>query len=59
VRKSAATTRILVLPSTDCCSLTAAYAGRPYGSVADLLKVSGIGPMTLKKLEPYLKVEKK
>jgi DNA uptake protein ComE-like DNA-binding protein len=34
-------------------------AAWPYSSVADLLKVSGIGPATLKKMEPYLKVEKK
>ena len=30
---------------------------RPYAQVDDLLKVTGIGPATLTKLKPYLRVE--
>lgn len=30
-------------------------AARPFSSVADLLKVSGIGPKTLEELKPYIK----
>jgi len=32
-------------------------SGRPYQSVDDLLKVSGIGPQTLEKMRPFLKVD--
>jgi competence protein ComEA len=32
-------------------------AGRPYTSVDELEKVSGIGPKSLKDLRPYVKVE--
>jgi len=31
-------------------------AGRPYGQVEDLLRVKGIGPATLAKLQPYVTV---
>jgi DNA uptake protein ComE-like DNA-binding protein len=32
-------------------------AGRPYASVDELEKVSGIGPKSLQELRPYVKVE--
>jgi competence ComEA-like helix-hairpin-helix protein len=32
-------------------------AGRPYSSVDELIKVSGIGPKSLEDLRPYVKVE--
>lgn len=32
-------------------------AGRPYTSVDELIKVSGIGPKSLEDLRPYVKVE--
>jgi competence ComEA-like helix-hairpin-helix protein len=32
-------------------------AGRPYASVDELIKVSGIGPKSLEDLRPYVKVD--
>ena len=34
-------------------------SGRPYQSVDDLLKVSGIGPQTLERMRPFLKIDGK
>lgn len=45
------------LPGVGPKTAAAIIAGRPYGSVDDLLRVKGIGEATLAKLRPYVKVE--
>ncbi|NUQ39451.1 MAG: helix-hairpin-helix domain-containing protein [Caldilineales bacterium] len=45
------------LPGIGPKTAEAIIAGRPYGSVEDLLRVKGIGEKTLEKLRPFIKVE--
>lgn len=44
------------LPGIGPKTAEAIIAGRPYSSVEDLLRVKGIGPVTLEKLRPYVTV---
>ncbi len=45
------------LPEIGPKTAAAIVAGRPYGSVDDLLRVKGIGEATLAKLRPYITVK--
>lgn len=45
------------LPGIGPKTAEAIIAGRPYGSVDDLLRVKGIGEKTLEKLRPLVRVE--
>jgi len=45
------------LPGIGPKMAAAIIQGRPYGSVDDLLRVKGIGEVTLAKLRPFVKVE--
>jgi competence protein ComEA len=45
------------LPGIGPKMTAAIIEGRPYGSVDDLLRVKGIGEVTLAKLRPFVKVE--
>jgi competence protein ComEA len=45
------------LPKISETIAQAIIEGRPYSSVDDLLRVYGIGPKTLERIRPYVKVE--
>jgi len=45
----------LLLPGVGPVTAAKIVAGRPFERVEDLLDVSGIGPVTLEKLRPYVK----
>lgn len=45
------------LPKVSGTVAQAIIEGRPYTSVDDLLRVYGIGPKTLERIRPYVKVE--
>jgi competence protein ComEA len=38
-------------------AILAARAGKPFASVEDLRRVKGIGPKTLERLRPHIRVE--
>lgn len=44
------------LPGIGATRAEAIVAGRPYGSVAELARVPGIGPMTLSRIAPLIEV---
>lgn len=45
----------LLVPGVGPVTAAAIVAARPFESVEDLLDVSGIGPVTLEKIRPYVK----
>ena len=45
------------LPDIGPAKAATIIAGRPYGSVEDLLRVNGIGEYTLDSLKPFVTVE--
>lgn len=52
---SATIDELETLPGIGPSKAQLIVAGRPYGSVDDLMRVSGIGPATLEGLRPYVK----
>jgi hypothetical protein len=48
---------LTVLPGIGVARAAAIVAGRPFGSVAELARVPGIGPVTLARIAPYLELE--
>jgi competence protein ComEA len=45
------------LPNVSDAVAQAIIDGRPYSSVDDLIRVYGIGPKTLERIRPYVKVD--
>jgi len=54
---SATRGELMSIPGIGEVTANRMIEARPYSTVDDLLKVSGIGPATLKKLKPYVRVE--
>ncbi len=48
---------LMLLPGVGEITALRIISGRPYGAIADLLKVTGIGPRTAKRISPYLVLE--
>lgn len=48
---------LISLPGVDETRAALIIAGRPYGSVDDLDRISGIGDKTLESLRPYVTVQ--
>jgi competence protein ComEA len=54
---TATLTELETIPGVGEALAKGIVAGRPYASVDELEKVSGIGPKSLQELRPYVKVE--
>ncbi len=54
---TAARDELMRLPGVGEMMANRIIEGRPYKTIEDLLEVSGIGPKTLEKLKPHLKIE--
>jgi competence ComEA-like helix-hairpin-helix protein len=54
---TATLTDLETIPGVGTSLAKLIVAGRPYTSVDELEKVSGIGPKSLKELRPYVKVD--
>ena len=54
---TAARDKLMGIPGIGEKTADAIIGGRPYKSVQDLLKVGGIGPASLKKIEPFLSIK--
>lgn len=50
-------TELRTLPRISESLAQAIIDGRPYSSADDLLRVDGIGPKTLQRIRPYVKVQ--
>ena len=55
---TAARDQLMTIPGVGEKTAAAIIESRPYVTLADLLKVEGIGPASLKKFEPFLAIQK-